>query len=160
MWLNKSSLSFRKNKALRKDEFNWPSKFRAAHAKKKVWKKLNTLGVSSGYLGWIHSLADYKILANLINSRKVSKKSGINFGAGVTAEKKDSNLDRYLSAMSDSRLINLPVLETHWWVCNHCNKTNYTDLRVTECSKCRRMYRRNENSISQSRHLNDADIPF
>ena len=103
-------------------------------------KKINTLGASSGYLGWIHSLADYRILVSLIKRKIFSPKKGVNFGATVSEENSSLNFEDIVKALSDKRLIELPKLVTHWWICGNCSHKNISDLRVTACKTCGEKY--------------------
>ena len=135
-----NSYQLRTNKKIRKKEFFWPSKHRCSVKKQNTWKKINTLGASSGYLGWIHSLADYKILATLINSKIFSPKKGVNFGAPVLEENPSIKFEEIVNALSDKRLIELPSLETHWWICGNCSQKNISDLRVAACTTCGSKY--------------------
>ena len=175
-----NSYQLRKNKKIRKKEFFWPSKHRCSVINQNTWKKINTLGVSSGYLGWIHSLADYKILFSLINSEIFSAKKGVNFGAPVSAESANIKFEDIVKALSDKRLIELPNLETHWWICSNCSQKNISDLRVAPCATCGMKYKSNKDysrlkasekkffanqtngrvSFSDSDVSLDDDIPF
>ena len=135
-----NSYQLRKNKKIRKKEFFWPSKRRCSIKKHNTWKKINTLGASSGYLGWIHSLADYKILDSLINRKIFSPKKGVNFGATVSKENLTINFEGVVKELSDKRLIELPNLATHWWICGNCSQKNISDLRIVPCKTCGEKY--------------------
>ena len=135
-----NSYQLRTNKKIRKREFFWPSKHRCSTKKQNTWKKINTLGASSGYLGWIHSLADYKILDSLINTKIFSPKKGVNFGATVSKENLTINFEGVVKELSDKRLIELPNLATHWWICGNCSQKNISDLRIVPCKTCGEKY--------------------
>jgi len=135
-----NSYQLRTNKNIRKKEFFWPSKHRCSIKKQNTWKKINTLGASSGYLGWIHSLADYKILDSLINRKIFSPKKGVNFGATVSEENLTINFEGVVKELSDKRLIELPNLATHWWICGNCSQKNISDLRIVPCKTCGEKY--------------------
>ena len=135
-----NSYQLRTNKKIRKREFFWPSKHRCSTKKQNTWKKINTLGASSGYLGWIHSLADYKILDSLINRKIFSPKKGVNFGATVSEENLTINFEGVVKELSDKRLIELPNLATHWWICGNCSQKNISDLRIVPCKTCGEKY--------------------
>ena len=161
-----------KNKKTRQNEFEWPSKFRPSISKSKKFLRINTLGVSSGYLGWTYAIHDYLFLKNLLKKNLTSTDNSL----GVPQANSNDigiNAEKYLDALSDERLIDITEIAEYEWQCKSCSGyKNHSDFRISSCERCSSKYApetdyRDKRRSSGAQAVNasytsltDEDIPF